>query len=164
VRGSAGLGTEPLSSRVRPDVEAAPWVVEAIKTLEAENAALRAANESVAGMKRFDLDPSCKCNGDGGQCYAEMEMTSDGDYVLYADIKALEAENAALKSLTDRQVKRTGELTGQVDSLLRENAALKNALHGISLASQSSTGGGAHELGKMARKALSDPLRRATSE
>ena len=29
-----------LSDRVRPDVEAAPWVVEQIKALEAENAAM----------------------------------------------------------------------------------------------------------------------------
>ena len=36
-----------LSDRVRPDVEAAPWVVEEIKALEAENATLREENATL---------------------------------------------------------------------------------------------------------------------
>jgi hypothetical protein len=36
-----------LSDRLRPDVEAAPWVIEEVKRLEVENARLRDALESV---------------------------------------------------------------------------------------------------------------------
>ena len=34
-----------LSDRIRPDCEAAPWVIEEVKKLERENAALRADRE-----------------------------------------------------------------------------------------------------------------------
>lgn len=37
-----------LSDRLRPDVEAAPWVIEEVKKLEAENARLREALQQIA--------------------------------------------------------------------------------------------------------------------
>ena len=44
--------TEPkrLSDRLRPDVETAPWVIEAVVQLEVENQRLRAGLKGVLGM------------------------------------------------------------------------------------------------------------------
>ena len=41
-----------LSDRVRPGVEAAPWVIEEIKKLEAENAKLKAAMQIIASREQ----------------------------------------------------------------------------------------------------------------
>lgn len=46
----------PLSQRIRPDCEAAPWVVEEVRTMEAELSEARAAIAELIEAAQFALD------------------------------------------------------------------------------------------------------------
>ncbi len=61
-----------LSDRIRPNCEAAPWVVEEVKKLERENAALRAALDAQMQYQRHlseDRDRLDWLEGEDGQSW-----------------------------------------------------------------------------------------------
>ncbi len=41
-------------------------------------------------MKRYDLDPEGRCDGESGSCKAHMEVRANGDWVSYDDYAELE--------------------------------------------------------------------------
>lgn len=67
--------------------------------------------QQLAALKRDIADK------EAGHRYSRLKIEKERE-TLRERVKELEA-------LTERQVKRTGELTGQVDGLMKENAALK---------------------------------------
>lgn len=75
-------------------------------------------------MEAPDIDdggentPCDRCGEVCCGCYAE-------EVRLHDEVQALTAERDVLQELTDRQVARTGTLTGQVDALLKEVERLK---------------------------------------
>ena len=93
-------------------------------------------NFKTTGFKDWWAEAALKYEGDSQLCalrawqhqQKRIEHLEKWQQAQYADKKVLIDRIEELEALTDRQVKRTGKLTGQVDGLLKENKRLDAAL------------------------------------
>ncbi len=84
-----------LSDRIRPNCEAAPWVVEEVKKLERENAALRAALDAQMQYQRHlseDRDRLDWLEGEDGQSWTAKWYYWGEEWINRAAIDAAREE------------------------------------------------------------------------
>lgn len=87
-----------LSERVRPGVEAAPWVIEEIKKLEAENARMRSDSvDRVMNLSDERVVALCRMEGHDPEDVAAIGKQSFKIAALNVRVKELEAQLANKK-------------------------------------------------------------------